>query len=387
MKRIEVAFNDNIDKKEFCKVVGFLSEHILEYKVLDEKLILKIDDELDEKEIISDIKEFSRNYTSNNDLEKTIYENKVKLEKFYDEINSIHYFDDGMFSLSRQALFLFEYFESSFCGFINNEFADDDCDIVHKIYPVLLPVSAYKKTGYLKRTPQYAIFCCSACENMKILKEIDKIDNNEYKSIVNNPNYALSPSACFHVYEELKDKVLPNKTIVTFTQSVFRNEGRFNFKEFGRMRDYHVREIVFIGDEYFVESTRERLLEATKNFVNELQLDAKITIASDPFILPRMQKFKKVQAVDRSKYELRLSYNSEEDMSVASFNLHGTAFTSPFNIKVNNADTVTGCVGYGLERFVLAFLSQYGENVRDWPEQIKKEYKSKDIQKWSGEHK
>lgn len=379
MKRIEIDFDDSMDIKEFCKLVGFLSEHILGYKVLGKTLILKIDDELDEKEVVSDIKELSRNYISNNNIEKTVYENKVNLKKYYDEISSIHYFDDGMFSLSRQALFLFEYFQKTFREFVNNEFSEKECDIVHKIYPVLLPVSAYKKTGYLKRTPQYTIFCCSACENIKTLKEIDKIDVSEYKSIVNNPNFTLSPSACFHVYEELKDKVLPNKTIVTFTQSVFRNEGRFNFKEFGRMRDYHVREVVFIGDENFVESSRERLIEATKRFVNELQLDAKITIASDPFILPQMQKFKKIQAIDRSKYELRLSYSSEEDMSVASFNLHGSAFTRPFNIKVKNVDTVTGCIGFGLERFVLAFLSQYGENAKDWPAQVRKEYKPRDL--------
>ncbi len=104
-------------------------------------------------------------------------------------------------------------------------------------------------------------------------------------------------------------------------------------------------------------------------------MNAKIITASDPFILPRMQKLKKMQIKESSKYELRMAYTEEEDMSVASFNIHGTAFTYPFDIKIKNLEeTVTGCVGYGLERLVLAFLSQYGENVSNWPEDLQKEY-------------
>ena len=57
------------------------------------------------------------------------------------------------------------------------------------------------------------------------------------------------------------------------------------------------------------------------------------------------------------------------------FCLHGTAFTHPFDISMKESEAVTGCIGYGLERFVLAFLSQYGENVETWPEVIRAAYK------------
>lgn len=186
-----------------------------------------------------------------------------------------------------------------------------ECDIVEKLYPVLLPISAYKKTGYLKRTPQYAMFCCSVCENMNVLNELDKRMENNYKDIIRNPEYALSPSACFHVYEEYKNATLPNNTIITFTQSVFRNEGRFNFSEYGRMRDYHVREIVFIGDDLFVENSRERMIKASEELIKEMNINATITIAADPFILPKMQKYKKIQMIDKSKYELRMTYDKK----------------------------------------------------------------------------
>jgi seryl-tRNA synthetase len=62
-------------------------------------------------------------------------------------------------------------------------------------------------------------------------------------------------------------------------------------------------------------------------------------------------------------------------ISTASFNLHGKAFTDPFNISVKNCkDTVTGCIGFGLQRWLTAFISQYNWDDNNWPEIIKQEY-------------
>lgn len=377
MKIIEIEIDDNIDISEFKKIIGFISEHIISFYIKDKLLHIEVEED-DEADIIKhEVIKLSQKYISNREFDVVEFENKIRIKKYNKNIKSVHYFDDGLISLSGQSLFLFNYFNSEFHRFVYEQFSQNDCDIIEKVYPVLLPISGYKKTGYLKRSPQYSIFCCSACENMKVLEAIDKIEGNEYKNIIDNPMYALSPSACFHVYEEYKDRNLKRNTIVTFTQSVFRNEGRFNFLEYGRMRDYHVKEIVFLGDASFVENSRKLMIENTKKHMQKWCLDSKIMIASDPFVLPRMQKYKKIQAIDRSKYELRMSYGPEEDVSVASFNLHGTAFTHPFNIKVNSMEAVTGCIGYGIERFVLAFLSQYGEDVNNWPDDIRKVYKMK----------
>ena len=82
-----------------------------------------------------------------------------------------------------------------------------------------------------------------------------------------------------------------------------------------------------------------------------------------------------VEKIDKSKYEMHLNISSDKSISTASYNLHGKAFTDPFNISVENCeDTVTACVGFGLQRWILAFLSQYGFNEEYWPEEVKSEY-------------
>lgn len=380
MNKISVLLDEGLDIKELKKVIGFISQDIVDYQINENELSIYVNDDANCQEIKEAVISLSRDYIPSRNLEKDCYMHEKEILTYFNNFKSIHYFDEGMISLSDQSRFLFYFLEKKIVECVYESFLREDCDIVTKVYPVLLPLKGYKRTGYLKRTPQYSFMCCSLCENLKMLNEINKLSENKYKDFINNPEYTLSPSACFHVYEEHKDKILKKNAIITFTQSVFRNEGRFNFAEFGRMRDYHVREIVFIGDSEFVNESRCKIIDFTKKLIEYVGLRAKITSASDPFIIPRMQKYKKLQVMEKSKYELRVAYSEQEEMSVASFNLHGTAFTHPFNIKVENVEeTVTGCVGYGLERFVLSFLSQYGEDISGWPAELQDEYYKKSL--------
>ncbi|MNG03920.1 Amino acid--[acyl-carrier-protein] ligase [compost metagenome] len=160
---------------------------------------------------------------------------------------------------------------------------------------------------------------------------------------------------------------LAEPTVYTFRQKVFRHEGNKNWGSFGRLRDYHVREFVFIGDDLMVRNQRNYVLEQVKQLVEELGLTARISVTSDPFVVPSMQKFKKIQVEEESKLELQLAYGPDNYLAVASFNLHGTTFTEPFDIRVKSTPhTVTGCVGFGLERWVLGFMAQHGTDPNEW---------------------
>ena len=160
-------------------------------------------------------------------------------------------------------------------------------------YPTLLPIETLYKTGYLK--PPNIVFCCCPKENFSELEKLSSAykDRSEIKEILTEPQFTLSPAACFHTYEHLKDTELPRPQVFTFKQSVFRNEGRLNWDDFGRLRDYHVRETVFIGSEAFVNESREKMAEATIDFIKDIGLDARLSIAYDPFVMPKMQKFKR----------------------------------------------------------------------------------------------
>jgi seryl-tRNA synthetase len=247
---------------------------------------------------------------------------------------------------------------------------------IEKLYPVLLPMEGYEKTGYIKKSPQYAIFCGTINETIEDLEKTSfAIYKKQVNKIINEPEYALSPSACFHTYIEYQDKELSENMVVSFRQNVFRNEGKFNYSEIGRLRDYQVREIVLIGNNRFVIEMRDKIMEATADLMNTLGLKGDISLANDSFVVPKMQMHKKIQRIDKSKYEMHLYVSDKKKISTASFNLHGKAFTSNFNISVKGVeDTVTGCVGFGLHRWIIAFVAQYGWNEEMWPEIVKEAY-------------
>lgn len=236
-------------------------------------------------------------------------------------------------------------------------------------------IDTMKDTGYYRRSPQYTMFCSDVTEDFEDLEKMSNasfVDKN-LDEVIQIPSFSLSPSACFHVYEKYRGQTMPQNSVITLNQSVFRNEGRLNWEEFGRLRDYHVREIVFLGTQEFVEQTRENIREEVMTFIRKMNMDAYITVAADAFIMPKMIKYKKYQKMEKSKYEVRVSYDKDHTLAAASLNLHGTAFTSPFHIKVKGVDNpVSGCVGFGIERWILVFLAQYGTDSACWPDEVKK---------------
>ena len=373
MKIVIVTLDKNVDKQELLKNIGFISEDILEYALKGNTLRVNVSSKVNELDIEDKLKSYVGKFVSF-DNDEILYYSDDSSRSYYDDIyestEDIHYFGHGNIALEGTAKFLFDFFDSKFekiaLGF----------GAKPKIYPVLLPVKAYQQTGYLKRSPQYAIFCCNTFEDIDKLEDLQhNIQNDNIQLSLKQPTFALSPSACFHTYLEYENTVLNSDSVYTFCQSVFRNEGRFSFSEIGRLMDYHVREIVMIGSIDFVSTMRQEFLSKLVAIMTDWNLNFSVNVAADPFIMPKMQKLKKIQKVEKSKYEVKLNCNSSHKISVASFNLHGSAFTDPFNIKVkNNDDTVTGCIGFGIERWVIAFICQYGTEPSKWPEEIKNEY-------------
>ncbi len=373
MKEIKINLEKTVNSTELIKSLGFISEEIVDFELKDNTIAVRLSNEADEESIYEKIKLYIGKFVvSEQDEIVCSVDNPTRdyRVKRYEDIADIHYFGHGNIALNGTAKFLFDYFDGIF------EKIAQGFGAKTKIYPALLPIESYKKTGYLKRSPQYAMFCCNTFEDMDKLEDLQQsIQEGRTQSVLKQPRFALSPSACFHTYIEYENAELPSESVFTFRQNVFRNEGRFNFSEMGRLMDYHVREVVMIGDEKYVSRVRQEFLDIVIDRMKNWGLSFTVIVAADPFVLPRFQKLKKIQKVEKSKYEIKLNCEPDHKISVASFNLHGTAFSDPFNISVRqSAQTVTGCIGFGLERWVIAFICQYGTDPSKWPQDIRDAY-------------
>lgn len=373
MKSVIYQLPENANTNELRKLISFASEEIQKFEIQNNELKIYLKDDCIETNVTKKIKEsFDKYLKFNNGLEEKIFfENNSQISRYtskseLEKDNLVKHYGDGLVGLKNEAIYLYEYFDEQFLNIAK------ELGAIEKKYPTLLPLDAFKKTSYLKTSPQYSMFCSCALEDMNNLSAFNNlVKNSEIKNGIEEPQHVLSPSACFHSYLEYENSILEKNHIITFNQNVFRNEGRFNWDDFGRFKDYNVREIVFFGDNDYVKNLRNLILEKVKEFLIKLNLNSIICTSYDPFVIPNMQLYKKIQLAEEMKYEIKMKYDNENFLAVASFNLHGNAFTQPFNILINEIqEPVTSCVGFGIERWVFAFLAQFGSKKEEWPEHV-----------------
>lgn len=358
------------------RLICFATEDILNYSVVGQKVHIFISDNASEalvreavlKVLGSRTTKIQRlktdgSYASNN-LNKNYYCPKV----FSDIIYS---YGQGQVTLGELGIKLYNYFDKQFVALLNG------LNVQFCKYPTLLPIETLSQTKYLSSSPQYVHFCSPLAESISVYEQIqERYNHGTLNEDLQYPKLTLSPSACFHLFGDIRDKEFSSPQIISMRQNVFRNEGRHNWGDICRLRDYNVREIVFIGSRDYVIQTRKVILARTVGLLKKLGLNFKINIASDPFVLPDMQKYKKIQEMSAVKYELQVNIDEQRTTACASYNLHGTSFSSRFNFKVKDADiTESGCIGFGLERFIVAFLCQFGGDTNQWPEYLREEVK------------
>ena len=180
---------------------------------------------------------------------------------------------------------------------------------------------------------------------------------------------ALLPAACIPCYAELQGANLnSNLTCITTRNNVYRREKEYSLF---RLKNFQMRELVFIGGKDEVKSA----LDDCKNSIEALSrdLDFSFVMASsfDSFIGSHSDIIKSYQVLFKTKIELQAFVPGLIDLvPICSINFHGTHFSKDFKIKAQGEIAYSGCVGFGIERWVMLFFSRYGLDRKFWPEKI-----------------
>ena len=124
---------------------------------------------------------------------------------------------------------------------------------------------------------------------------------------------------------------------------------------------------MLLGERDYVVATRARLIELTQALCGELDLDAALEVATDPFFAAEAASLRTFQAMRATKLELRLAIGGGATVAAASFNLHGGCFATPMDIRRGDDLAETACVGWGLERWMAAVVTRWGGDPAGWP--------------------
>ncbi|BFV59624.1 hypothetical protein KCMC57_up47280 [Kitasatospora sp. CMC57] len=281
---------------------------------------------------------------------------------------------EGQVALGEPLISLFDYFDRAVCDLLA-----EDHEVREYQYPTLIPTKALETAGYFKSFPQHLMFVTRLRNDLDVYRGFQQkqavtgIDPAVLDSC-GNVDYCLPPTMCYHTFNQYSHRTLDGDRlhVVTSRGKSFRYEAAYA-TSLERLWDFTIREMVFMGAREDVLSSRERFMHKVFAFVEELGLSGRCEVGNDPFFCGT-DTSERIwsQRLLELKYELRLDVAAGRTIAVGSFNFHDDLFGKVFGIDHGtDGPTRSGCVGFGLERLVYAFLCQYGLDTAAWPAPVR----------------
>ncbi len=266
---------------------------------------------------------------------------------------------------------------------------------VEAVFPKMEPLHIALKTGHLKGTPNQMIFASLPIsynieefeEWQDFLSIYENVDAKLLRKYTEAPTYYMCFAQCPPFYYFLSKMIFTDRNIPIkwFDKSgpSFRWEGTGGLRGIERLVEFHRIEVVWLGTQEQVISIRNQLLEKYEYFMDKV-LDLEWRWAwVTPWFLVHAGETKEIEErIDINQpgtidFEAYLPYKGDREnpkswLEIGNISIHGAKYTKAFRIKHAAKKILwTGCSGFGVERWVLAFLAQKGFDRDSWPKMVR----------------
>lgn len=233
-------------------------------------------------------------------------------------------------------------------------------------HPALLAADDLKPVDYLSSFPHLATFAVCLSPEEDNLREFAAAEPVDASGVVRSARLAplralLTPAACYHVYVHHRGEVLSAPRYVTTQNVCFRREAFY--EPLRRQWSFRMREIVCIGTRDEVKEFLAATRSAADRLMAELDLPIRWEAATDPFFNPAASAQYLAQKLEPTKHEARYG-----DLALASVNLHEDHFGHAYEITRDGRTVTTGCVAFGIERWLYALTDRWGVHPAGWPD-------------------
>ncbi len=248
-------------------------------------------------------------------------------------------------------------------------------------FPAMIDADTLHKCGYFDSHPNAVTFVGNVIEDFDAIEEFRRANSCSEGALmpahdhIHIDGMCLNPAACFPCYPTLTGQNFEEGKCYTWLGRVFRYESR-NINGLDRLYEFNVRELVFVGNEEYVRSCRAKALPIVEELAAFIDIDCQVQTATDPFFATVSAAKKFWQAAQEVKNEIKIpalgNDGSQKMLACGSINLHGNFFGKRFGFTCENGEPAqTGCVGLGIERWVLAAFTQHGFDEKRWPEAVR----------------
>jgi seryl-tRNA synthetase len=137
---------------------------------------------------------------------------------------------------------------------------------------------------------------------------------------------------------------------------------------------FHQHELVRIGEPEPVAAWRDEWAQRGLKLLCGLGLDARLSVATDPFFGRRGRLLAANQRDQALKLELLIDIVGDGPTACASFNQHRDHFAAIHGLVMHDGSPAhTACVGFGHERIVMALIRRHGSALDAWPQPVRRQ--------------
>ena len=240
-------------------------------------------------------------------------------------------------------------------------------------FPPVIDRQIIERTGYMESFPNLCGSIHSFAGPEREARAISQriAEGRPWGELLAPTDVVLNPAACYPLYPTCAGELPAGGRHVTMDAWVYREEPS---QEPTRMRSFRVREFVRLGAPDDVVAWRDLWLERGLALLTSLELPARAEVAADPFFGRGGKILAAGQIEQKLKFEVLIPVISEEQPTACcSFNYHQDKFGQAFGITLpGGAVAHSACLGFGMERVVMALFRTHGFDPARWPQAVRR---------------
>ncbi len=279
-----------------------------------------------------------------------------------ERLSGLDWYPNGQSVLSGPLLQLYHRFDRLFLRWAAEVKAQE------VLVPTFIPTAELARLDYFHSFPQLVTFPVT----------LDPAEDNLRRFVADGPlaadgavrlagcapvHDALTPAACYHFYVLNRGQQLGAPRYLTTRATCFRREAYY--APLQRQWSFSMREIVCIGTADEVKTFLAAYQARLDRFFQDTGLPINWAAATDSFFRPAHNPKYLAQRLDPVKTEMVFPVASPDavgvkPLAIGSINFHRNYFGEAFGITRAGQDAFTGCVAFGLERWLFAWLTRFG---------------------------
>lgn len=250
--------------------------------------------------------------------------------------------------------------------------AKDDA-VESMTFPPVIDRAIIERTGYMDSFPNLCGVVHSFMGPERDARAISQriASGQPWSDLLAMTDVVLNPAACYPLYPTCQGTLPRDGREVTMAAWVYRQEPSL---EPTRLRSFRVREFVRLGAPDSCIAWRDQWLERGVAMLTSLELPARPDVAADPFFGRGGKILAAGQIEQRLKFEVLIPViTGESPTACCSFNYHQDKFGSAFDIRTADGEVAhTACLGFGMERIVMALFKTHGFVPAEWPDAVRR---------------